>query len=109
MHAAATVAAKQSDSDISVHRFFGFVDTLLDRFETRFMGIHRDERPILSGRDIMSRFGLPPSPLIGQILFQVEEARFSGILRERDEAISAVKQWLTSGLKRSPPPPKGPD
>lgn len=108
LHSAANVAAKQSDSDVSVQQFFGFVDTLLDRFETRFIGIHRDGRPILSGRDIMSRFGLPPSPLIGQILFRVEEARFSGIVRERDEAISAVEQWLTMGFKGSSPPPKGP-
>ncbi len=108
VHSAADAAAKQSDAGISAHRFFVFIDTLLDQFETRFVGIHKEGHPLLSGRDIMNRFGLPPSPLIGRILFRVEEARFSGNLRERDEAISAVEQWLKSGFGSNPLPPKGP-
>lgn len=45
------------------------------------------EPPLVSGRDLMERFGLGEGPLIGEILREVEEARLEGIVFDRDSAL----------------------
>jgi hypothetical protein len=45
------------------------------------------EPPLISGRDLMERFGLDPGPLVGEILEQVEEARLEGRIRHREAAL----------------------
>lgn len=45
------------------------------------------EPPLISGRDLMERFGLDPGPLVGEILEQVEEARLEGRIRHREGAL----------------------
>jgi len=45
------------------------------------------EPPLVSGRDLMERFGLGEGPLIGEILRDLEEARLEGRLRDREAAL----------------------
>jgi len=45
------------------------------------------EPPLVSGRDLMERFGLGEGPLIGEVLRDVEEARLEGRLRDREAAL----------------------
>lgn len=45
------------------------------------------EPPLLTGRDLMERFGLREGPLIGDILREVEDARLEGCLRDREAAL----------------------
>jgi hypothetical protein len=42
----------------------------------------------------MSAFGLSPSPLIGELLRVIEEARMAGLVSDRDQAI----QWANDHL-----------
>lgn len=43
--------------------------------------------PLISGRDLMDRFGLEEGPIIGELLDEVEEARLEGRLDDRDAAL----------------------
>jgi poly(A) polymerase len=43
--------------------------------------------PLISGLDLMERFGLEAGPVIGELLDQVEEARLEGRLDDRDTAL----------------------
>ncbi len=45
------------------------------------------EPPLLTGRDLIGRFGLAEGPLIGEILGEVEDARLEGRLRDREAAL----------------------
>ena len=42
---------------------------------------------LISGLDLMERFGLEAGPVIGELLDQVEEARLEGRLEGREEAL----------------------
>jgi len=43
--------------------------------------------PLISGRDLMERFGLEGGPVIGELLDRVEEARLEGHLNDREAAL----------------------
>jgi poly(A) polymerase len=43
--------------------------------------------PLLTGRDLIDRFGLEPGPLIGEILHKGEDARLEGLVMDRDSAL----------------------
>jgi len=51
------------------------------------LGPRLREPPLISGSELMERFGLEPGPLVGEILGQVEEARLEGRLRDREAAL----------------------
>lgn len=53
-----------------------------------------DQLPLLNGHDLQSRFALVPSPLIGELLCQIEEARLSGIIQSRDQAFQMAADLL---------------
>lgn len=52
---------------------------------------------ILSGYDIMNRFGLDAGPAIGKILEALREAQASGEVKDREEALSFVRKILQTG------------
>jgi hypothetical protein len=50
--------------------------------------------PLVSGRDLMSVFGLPPSPLIQKVLTRLEEARLSGEVADRASALQMAEKMI---------------
>ena len=46
--------------------------------------------PLLTGGDLIDRFGLEPGPLIGEILRKVEDARLEGLVLDRDSALEVA-------------------
>jgi putative nucleotidyltransferase with HDIG domain len=44
--------------------------------------------PVLSGHDVMARFGLPPGPEVGRLLRLAREAQDLGLVASRDEALA---------------------
>ncbi len=50
--------------------------------------------PLLTGRDLMERFGLEAGPLIGDILSKVEDARLEGVVFDRDSAVELAEALL---------------
>lgn len=50
--------------------------------------------PLLTGRDLIDRFGLEAGPLIGEILRKVEDARLEGLVVDRDSALEVAGALL---------------
>jgi hypothetical protein len=48
--------------------------------------------PLLSGRDLIRKLGLPPSPLFKLILKRVDEARLNGHIRTKAEALVLARK-----------------
>jgi putative nucleotidyltransferase with HDIG domain len=44
--------------------------------------------PLLRGQDVMARFGLPPGPVVGDLLARAREAQDLGLVRTREEALA---------------------
>ena len=59
---------------------------MLRVFETELQPRLR-EPPLVTGRDLVERFGLREGPLIGDILREVEDARLEGRLHDRESAL----------------------
>jgi hypothetical protein len=57
-----------------------------------------EERPLLTGRDLVGALGLPPGPRIGALLARARTLQIEGKLTTRDEAL----QWAekAAGRKR---------
>ncbi len=51
-------------------------------------------RPLLSGRDLMSFFGLSSGPQLGRILAHLAELQAEGEITSTEEAIAAVRKYL---------------
>jgi poly(A) polymerase len=49
---------------------------------------------LITGHDLMRRFDLQPSELIGTLLNKVEEGRLNGEIRSKQEAMEQVGRWL---------------
>ena len=66
----------------------------------------RERVRLITGDEIMQRYQIPPSPLVGRALRLIEEAVLDGRVSNKDEAWSlldeAMKEWLTH-----PEPQKG--
>ncbi|HWH72256.1 MAG TPA: hypothetical protein VNT26_23035, partial [Candidatus Sulfotelmatobacter sp.] len=55
------------------------------------------EQPrLLTGHDLQTLFTLPPGPLIGRLLEELEQAQVAGEAATREEAV----QWLGARLRR---------
>jgi tRNA nucleotidyltransferase/poly(A) polymerase len=50
--------------------------------------------PLLTGGDLIDRFGLEPGALIGEILRKVEDARLGGLVLDRDSALAVAGELL---------------
>jgi putative nucleotidyltransferase with HDIG domain len=44
--------------------------------------------PLLRGQDVMTRYALPPGPVVGHLLARAREAQDLGLVRTRDEALA---------------------
>ncbi len=86
-------AAKSPSVQASLPRFIAFGHTVLTRYVC-------DVRPkmetprLLTGHDLIRRFHMKPSKLIGKVLDRIEEARLAGDIRTREEAIRLAGQLL---------------
>ena len=64
-----------------------------------------DPPRLLTGRDIMSRFGLPEGPRIGRLLEELREAQAAGEVSDQREALAFVGgriEDITNGDDRAP-------
>jgi hypothetical protein len=56
---------------------------------------------LVDGHDLIKSFGLSPGPKVGELLEAVREAQAIGELSTRDEALSFVRQRLSSDTRGS--------
>jgi tRNA nucleotidyltransferase/poly(A) polymerase len=90
LHAVADCQGKANHDDQSAYLEF-IRKTLLLYFDNAAVST---PPPLLNGHDLQTRFALAPSPLIGQLLRQIEEARLTGIIKDRNQALQMAADLL---------------
>ncbi len=98
VHTMADIMAK---GDRLQDRDHGFIDFGQGLFEA-YMDTQKRQAAVarlISGHDLITVFGLAPSPLFKRILNRVDERRLCGELATRDQAL----QWVTSEIARLRP------
>ncbi|MBE9547395.1 MAG: CCA tRNA nucleotidyltransferase [Proteobacteria bacterium] len=55
--------------------------------------------PLITGRDLIDKFGLSPDPFLGKILGKVEDARMEGRIKDREEAIRYAGKIIRSKVE----------
>jgi len=71
-------------------RFHRFIQGVLSAFYVDYVP-KTLEKPLITGHDLIRVLGFSPSPLFKTILAKVEEARLSGSLKNKNEAIQFAK------------------
>ncbi|MFZ7127831.1 MAG: hypothetical protein ACOWWM_16870 [Desulfobacterales bacterium] len=92
LHAAAVTSGSGREG-FPANLFHGFLCELLGTFEDRYLR-QQSRPPLLTGTDLMERFGLKPSPAIGRLLLRIEENRYAGGIRTREAAFDLARQLL---------------
>jgi tRNA nucleotidyltransferase/poly(A) polymerase len=93
LHATADVAGKRPAPDKEAVDCMHFIETLLARYFDSHA--RRLAAPaLLTGRDLITAFGLAPSPLFRKLLDKVETARLAGEISEKQQALDLVAKLL---------------
>jgi len=79
--------------------FAGFIVDLIKTYFQDYLP-RKNNAPLITGQDLITLFGMQPSPMFKTILTAVEEARLSQTLAGRQDAIAMVHTWLSSNDKR---------
>ena len=96
LHSVADMKGK-GDKDKDKEEFIEFAKNMISRYFSEFMP--RKKNPaLITGNDLINKFGLPPSPLFKIIISKVEEARLSSQINTRQEALLLVKKILNLNL-----------
>jgi hypothetical protein len=75
--------------------FLNFCDGLLNAY-IDYKDRQATVPPLISGNDLITVFGLSPSPQFKHILNRVDEGRLSGKLATRNQALKWVETHLSS-------------
>jgi hypothetical protein len=98
LHAIADNLGKKAPNG---HRNTALIAFLKELLTTYYLKkLNEDRTPLITGHDIMDRFELAPSPLIGKILRYVEELQIAGSLSDHDQAMEWVSDYI--GNKKAP-------
>ena len=90
LHAVADIRGKKGSGQ---RPFREFIKDLMDRYYSQFQP-KQALPPLITGRDLIHRFGLTPSPQFKDILSRIQEARLSGRISTRKEALARVEKLL---------------
>ncbi len=90
LHALADFQGKKGSGQCP---FRAFIKDLMDRYYSQFQP-KQALPPLISGKDLIHRFGLTPSPRFKDILSQIQEAGLSGRISTRKEALARVEKLL---------------
>jgi tRNA nucleotidyltransferase/poly(A) polymerase len=95
LHALGDTLGKRKAPDAAVETALAFIKDLIRDYYDRYRPL-ADRQPLIGGRDLMNRFGLKPSALLGDILKAVEDERFAGRIGTRDEALAHAARVLAA-------------
>jgi hypothetical protein len=54
-------------------------------------------RPLISGDELARELGIRPGPRLGELLRTLEEDRYAGDVRTREQAVARARELLASG------------
>jgi putative nucleotidyltransferase with HDIG domain len=86
---------KACEEDFSI---YGFITDIIKLYFQDYLP-QKNQVPLITGHDLISQFGLQPSPAFKIIIDTVEEARLSQTLCDRSEALSLVRAWIADHEK----------
>lgn len=55
--------------------------------------------PLLRGDELSAEFGIDEGPRIGEALAELEAAQYAGEVRDREEAVAHLRNWLSSSAE----------
>ncbi len=95
IHTTADLYGKGTNKNIrkNTRAFIEFLNHMIIQYNHSFLP-KKSNPPLITGDDLITEFGLKPSPLFSKILHHVEEARFSDHITTRKEAFIHVKEFL---------------
>jgi tRNA nucleotidyltransferase/poly(A) polymerase len=97
LHTLADIKGKQKQINQRNKTFISFVKELINDFFYSYKP-RSNEPPLITGYDLIHTFGLTPSPMFKTILNLVEEARLANKVTCRSEALSMVKDYISSNI-----------
>ncbi|MBU1168127.1 MAG: HD domain-containing protein [Proteobacteria bacterium] len=101
LHAYADFMAKKKDRNLPENDAFKqFTQEMIRDYFTDFVPV-KNEKRMLTGKDLIHEFRIQPSPLFKTILDQVEESRLSGRIHSRGEALTMARHILEIGNNHS--------
>lgn len=100
VHAMADIMAKGEVLQDRDHGFISFCQRLADEYSA-FKDRQAAGPPLVNGDDLISIFGLSPSPRFKRILSRVDERRLTGELTSRDQALKWVRGYLNLDAPRN--------
>ncbi len=89
--ATADMAGKRTPLDERFAEFARFADSLLEAYFRDFRPIS-DAPALITGKDLITLLGLPPSPLFKRVLDTVEIERLEGRLENRQQALDRARE-----------------
>jgi poly(A) polymerase len=102
LHAMADTLGKaprqEPDKTASLDFFAGLLNTYCTRIQHALL-----EQRLVSGKELIDHFGLPPSPLFKTVLNKVEEARLAGLITDKQSALQWIDHYLRSRQRSAPP------
>ena len=93
LHSIADVKGKQDEIIAENEAFIAFVKDMLAGFFSGFSPKSKTA-PLLTGFDLIETFGLTPSPSFKKILNLVDEAKLSGTIHSKAEALKLVRDFI---------------
>jgi poly(A) polymerase len=91
VHTMADIMGKSRTSTTRDADFIGFARETLDLFFQEY-GPRASLPPLITGHDLIKELGLQPSPLFKLVLRRVEEARVTGNIHTKEEALALARQ-----------------
>lgn len=99
LHALADFEGKGTARQDELIAFEGFTKNLMETYRNDFLP-KTAAPPLISGHDLITTFGLKPSPLFSKILTHVETARLSDEALDRSTALRLVREMLNGQAQR---------
>lgn len=93
LHTIADIKGKGNEENERDKVFIEFAKEILHDFFSGFKPIAK-ESPFITGYDLINKFGLTPSPVFKTILSHVKEAKLSGKIKNRQEALKLAEEII---------------
>lgn len=93
IHAIADNLGKGNSNNLRNNRMVVFLKDLLATYLDTISTVKAT--PLINGHDLVRRFNLQPSPLVGKLLRNIRELQMAGSLESREQALA----WVTDYLK----------
>ena len=83
------------------NKIFDFFSNLIKFYFEQYFPVIK-EKPLLNGEDIIEKFNISPSPVLGNVLNNIQRAQVLGEIKTKSEAEILAEKILKSKEKKGP-------